>query len=162
MDNLHDLLLHMAWADSVHWREVLAHPNARRSKALHARLHHLHLVQTFYAQFLLGREPFLTEPRNFRSAKDLGRYARKAHDQLAKAWEANGEQLDRRIQLPHLDPPCQPTRTESFLQVILHSAHHRGQTALHLRRLKIEPETVDYILWVWKGRPEADWSFLDS
>ncbi len=152
----------MAWADASHWREVLDHPAARRNKALHARLHHLHLVQSFYAQFLLGREPFLTEPRNFRTAKDLARYARKAHEQIEQAWAASRGRLGEAVRLPHLEPPCEPTRTEAFLQVTCHSTHHRGQNALHMRRLKLEPDTVDYVLWVWKGRPAADWSFLDS
>ena len=151
----------MAWAHAFHWREVLEHPAARRNKALHARLHHLHLAQSFYAQFLLGRDPFLTEPRNFRTAKDLARYARKAHEQIDQAWRQPGA--------PRRDDPVAPPRAAVRAHARrgvppggLSLTHHRGQNALHMRRLKLEPETVDYVLWVWKGRPAADWSFLDE
>ena len=43
------------------------------------------------------------------------------------------------------------------LHLALHTAHHRGQVNARLRELGAEPPLVDYIAWLWKGRPDAMW-----
>ena len=50
-----------------------------------------------------------------------------------------------------------PTLARSALHLALHSAHHRGQVNVRLRALGAEPPLVDYIAWIWKGQPEAQW-----
>jgi len=47
---------------------------------------------------------------------------------------------------------------EALTQGAMHSHYHRGQNATRLREMGGEPPTTDYIVWVWKGRPEADWT----
>ena len=42
-----------------------------------------------------------------------------------------------------------------FLQVVLHTQHHRGQVCARLRDAGGEPPTVDFIVWLWEGRPAA-------
>lgn len=49
------------------------------------------------------------------------------------------------------------TLAESIAQVALHTAHHRGQVCSRLRMLGVEPPTVDFIVWLWGGRPAAAW-----
>jgi uncharacterized damage-inducible protein DinB len=39
----------------------------------------------------------------------------------------------------------------------MHSAHHRGQALRRLRELGVEPPLCDFIVWIWTGRPDADW-----
>jgi uncharacterized damage-inducible protein DinB len=46
---------------------------------------------------------------------------------------------------------------DTVLQVALHSLYHRGQINARLRSIGVEPPLVDYIAWVWMGRPGADW-----
>ena len=48
------------------------------------------------------------------------------------------------------------TLGESMLQVFLHTQHHRGQVCMRLRELGVVPPTVDFILWLWSGRPAED------
>ena len=44
-----------------------------------------------------------------------------------------------------------------MLQIPLHSLYHRGQVNARLREVGGEPPTVDYIAWMWLGRPAAEW-----
>ncbi len=46
---------------------------------------------------------------------------------------------------------------QSAVQVAMHSTHHRGQVAARLRELGVEPPMVDFIVWVWIGKPAAEW-----
>ena len=61
-----------------------------------------------------------------------------------------------------LDPKKAQAIAESMLQVALHSQYHRGQINARLRALGGEPPRVDYIIWLWLGRPPADWSFISG
>lgn len=49
------------------------------------------------------------------------------------------------------------TLGETMLQVAMHSSYHRGQLNTRLRELGAEPPIVDYIAWVWLGRPSPIW-----
>ena len=51
-----------------------------------------------------------------------------------------------------------PTLGETMFQVTSHSTYHRGQVNARLREIGGEPPLVDYIAWIWFGRPEPDWS----
>ena len=52
-------------------------------------------------------------------------------------------------------PTTEPSLAESLLQVALHSSHHRGQLCSRLRELDAAPPAIDYILWVYAGKPAA-------
>ena len=51
-----------------------------------------------------------------------------------------------------------PTLGETIVQVASHSTYHRGQVNARLREVGGEPPLVDYIAWIWFGRPEPNWS----
>jgi uncharacterized damage-inducible protein DinB len=51
-----------------------------------------------------------------------------------------------------------PTLAETMFQVTSHSTYHRGQVNARLREVGGEPPLVDYIAWIWFGRPEPAWS----
>jgi uncharacterized damage-inducible protein DinB len=40
----------------------------------------------------------------------------------------------------------------------MHTQHHRGQLMTRLKDFGGDPKNVDWIIWLWKGRPEARWS----
>jgi len=46
---------------------------------------------------------------------------------------------------------------KTAFQVTGHSTCHRGQVNTRLRELGAYPPLVDYIAWLWLGRPAADW-----
>jgi len=51
------------------------------------------------------------------------------------------------------------TLGDTLLQVPMHSTYHRGQVNARIRELGGEPPLVDYIVWVWLGRPAAEWPY---
>jgi uncharacterized damage-inducible protein DinB len=55
------------------------------------------------------------------------------------------------------DAPAVTTIGDTALQVALHSTYHRGQINARLREVGGEPPLVDYIAWIWLGRPAAAW-----
>lgn len=50
-----------------------------------------------------------------------------------------------------------PTLAETAFQVTSHSTYHRGQVNTRMRELGGEPPLVDFIAWVWFGKPAAEW-----
>jgi uncharacterized damage-inducible protein DinB len=60
------------------------------------------------------------------------------------------ERLGRRLE--------QPTLAETMLQVASHSTCHRRQVNARLREVGGEPSVVDYIAWIWFGRPAPAWT----
>ena len=47
---------------------------------------------------------------------------------------------------------------EALVQVAMHTQHHRGQLMTRLKDFGGEPKNVDWIIWLWKGKPPARWS----
>jgi hypothetical protein len=80
---------------------------------------------------------------------------KKVSEPMPVPWAAMVEQ-----RLGHA--PETTTIGETVLQVALHSMYHRGQINARLREVGGEPPLVDYIAWVWLGRPEADWSSAEA
>jgi uncharacterized damage-inducible protein DinB len=70
-----------------------------------------------------------------------------ACDPMVVPWAA--EQIGR--------VPEKATFAEIVLHVAMHSQYHRGQINSRLRQVGGEPAVVDYIIWVWMGRPAAEW-----
>jgi uncharacterized damage-inducible protein DinB len=50
------------------------------------------------------------------------------------------------------------TLGESAWQVFSHTTYHRGQVATRVREIGGEPPTIDYLMWVWSGRPAPSWA----
>jgi len=50
-----------------------------------------------------------------------------------------------------------PTLAETMFQVTSHSTYHRGQVNARLRELGGTPPLIDFIAWIWTGKPQADW-----
>ena len=158
-------LRQLEWADAALWRAVLATPAARAEPRVHALLHHVHLVQQLYLQIWRGEPPTLTPADAFADLDALHHWARRFHapaqahlaalppEALARPvafpWAA---QLEASFGVVH---PA--TLQESVLQVVHHSAHHRAQLCTRLRELGGTPPTVDFIVWVWQGKPAPAW-----
>lgn len=54
------------------------------------------------------------------------------------------------------------TVQETIVQVAMHTSHHRGQLCTMIRGHGGEPPLVDFVGWVWMGKPEADWNPLEA
>ena len=159
---LRDLYGHQIWDDAEHWRAIGAHTAARDDKAIRDRLHHIAIVQRAFLWTVGDRQDqfAFTTPDDFSSFDALRAYAREHHDRLSPAIATiSDSQLAESIVIPWFkDPPLSLTVAEALMQGAMHSQYHRGQNATRLREMGGEPPMTDYIVWLWKGRLEADWT----
>jgi uncharacterized damage-inducible protein DinB len=165
-----DLYRHMEWADASVWNSVLASSAGPTDTRLRDLLYHLHMVQRAFLRMWHG-EPRENPYPTFEQAKGLMAWGRSYYDEayaylgrldeagvaaeLAVPWAAMVEQRLGRT-------PSGTTVGETGLQVALHSTYHRGQVTARLREVGGEPPLVDYIAWVWLGRPAAEWPAVAS
>ena len=158
-----DLYRHQAWADAELWRACEAHPEALTDKALWDRLHHIHLVQRFLLAVARGDDVFamkMTKPDDYATPGDLKAHAQTYHTEVAAFLEAADEiALQRTITIPWFkDPPLELAVEQALLQAAMHSHYHRAQNATRLRELGGVPPLTDYIVWLWKGKAEPQWT----
>ena len=168
IDVFRQLLRHMEWADSEVWRAVLAHEPAGRDGRLRDLLTHLHLVQRLFLVVWQKQpiDPSRGRPE-FATAADLHDWARTYYSDANRFLDGVDPQaLTAGVSMPWVKSfeaqlgrtLSTPTLGERIFQVTSHSTYHRGQVNARLREVGGEPPLVDYIAWIWFGRPEPDWS----
>ena len=158
---LDELYAHQEWADAEHWRAFEAHPAALADKAIRERLLHIHQVQ--YA-FL-----WITGPRtsgfefkkleDFATMADLKQYAQHYHTAVGELLKGlDSDKLEELVEAPWFTPPVKLSRRHALTQAAMHSHYHRGQNATRLRELGGVPPMTDFIIWLRKGQPAAQWA----
>lgn len=160
-----DLYRHMQWADASMWAAVLASEEACSDAGTLERLHHIHQVQhVFY--WLWRGQPIDPHAGKTLDPPDMARWAREYYPE-AEAYLASltAEELASPLALPWRAEltermgfePAETQLGDTVMQVYFHTTHHRAQVATRLRELGATPPLIDYIAWVWHGRPEAVW-----
>jgi uncharacterized damage-inducible protein DinB len=165
VSTLTDLYRQMEWADAVVWTSVLASDYAQADARLQEYLYHLHVVQAAFLRVWRG-QPRETPYPTFTEAQSLMLWSRTYYGEVFAELEGlSDEKVSEALTVPwasmvekRLGRTPEPTTIgETALQVALHSMYHRGQINARLRVLGAEPPLVDYIAWIWLGRPAADW-----
>lgn len=160
-----DLYRHMEWADGQVWTSVLASESGQTDAKLRDYLYHLHLVQRAFLRAWRG-EPREAPYPTFDDAQSLMHWGRTYYDEAFAHLESlDDEKVSEPMPLPWASmvekrlgrAPETTTIGETALQVALHSLYHRGQINARLREIGGEPSLVDYIAWVWLGRPAPAW-----
>ena len=168
IDLLRQLIRHMECADAEVWRAVLAHEPAGTDPRLRELLTHLHLVQRL---FLVVWQKQLFDPSRgqpqFATAVDLRNWAQTYYGEANTFLDTlNEPSLKGEVVMPFVKVmEAQLGRTfatttlgETIFQVASHSTYHRGQVNARLREVGGNPPLVDYIAWIWFGRPAPNWS----
>lgn len=162
---LNDLYRHMEWADAAVWAAVLASEGGRGDAKLREYLHHLHVVQRAFLRAWRG-EAYETPYPAFDDGPSLMRWGRTYYGEAFAHLETlSDEKVSEPMPVPWASmveralgrAPGMTTVGETVLQVALHSLYHRGQINARLREVGGEPPLVDYIAWVWLGRPGPGW-----
>ena len=154
---LRDLLNHQAWADAMFFRAWLK-SGAAEDEELRARADHWIAVQEAFLQVLKG-DPVTPTDHPLPDLPPLKARCEAAHG----AFQVLGQGLDeaalaRTVRVPWFpEPPCVISVSDALLQVCLHTQHHRGQNMARIKALGAAPKNVDYIIWLWKQKPEVQW-----
>lgn len=164
-----DLLSHAAWADADVWIAVRALPEALTDSTMKEKLHHIHIVQYAFPAIWDRRAIEVAPLESFADAGAMIEWARKGHEALAARVESMTEaEAATHASVPwsklvaeRIGTETAPvTIGETMLQVAFHSTYHRGQANTRLRELGGKPPLVDYIAWIWFGRPAPRWDLL--
>ena len=159
---LRDLLAHAEWANAVFFH-IWGKSPARDHEELRRRVDHILLVQQGFLRVLAGEPPVWPSDGPPPSFEELHARAQLSHADLrgyVAALEPQGpEALAFKVRIPWFpDPPCEITTAEALVQVALHTQHHRGQCMTRLKDFGGEPKNVDWIIWLWKQKPQPRWA----
>jgi len=156
---LRDLLAHAEWANAIFF-DAWGHSAARDNEEMRRRVSHIIGVQQGFLSVLSGETAAGPRPGPPDSFEELIVRARKAHDGLREYGASLAtDRLTDVVTIPWFpDPPCTVTVAEAIVQVAMHSQHHRGQCMTRLKDLVGEPRNVDWIIWLWRQKPPAQWS----
>lgn len=159
------LYRHMEWADALVWRAVFAAPASAGDADILTRLQHLHGTQHAFLNTWRGR------PHDREAAKKLdlagvAAWCRAFHaDASAYVASLHEADLDAVHVVPWAAfvserlgrPVAETTLRETLIQAAAHSHYHRGQVNTRLKQIGGTPAFVDFIAWVWQGRPRPEW-----
>jgi uncharacterized damage-inducible protein DinB len=154
-----DLLAHCEWANAVFFH-IWGKSPARDHEDLRRRVGHIVGVQQGFLAVLRGEAPGGPPPGPPPSFEELHHRAQTSHAGMREfAATLDPQTLSQSVRIPWFpDPPCVIAIAEALVQVAMHTQHHRGQCMTRLKDFGGEPKNVDWIIWLWKGKPPARWS----
>jgi len=167
MNTLNDLFYHMHWADAKVWTAVLATETAAADEKISNLFYHIHSVQRAFLAVWTQSPIALPKRDQFVSMQQIADWGRTYHAELPSVLSSiDSGDLERIVSVPwsrfmekqYGHAPEDTTLHETMHQVIMHSTYHRGQVNARLRELEGEPPMVDYIGWLWFGRPAPQWT----
>lgn len=156
----------MEWADAQLWRALKTLDPDLSDEFLHRTVYHLHATQQAFMSYWGGQAVMPPDVSEFATLEDIRAVARPFYEDanvfLTSLEDAD---LERAAVVPWAKyisrlidrAPDATTLGETLFQVAMHTAYHRGQINRRLRELGAEPPLIDYIVWVWRGRPEPEW-----
>jgi uncharacterized damage-inducible protein DinB len=155
---LRDLMAHAEWANAVFF-DIWGKSPARDHEELRRRMGHILGVQQGFVSVLRGESPGGPPggpPSSYEALKDRAETVHAALRGLVAGLPE--EELSRTVRIPWFpDPPCIISVGEALMQVAMHTQHHRGQCMTRLKDFGGEPKNVDWIIWLWKQKPQARW-----
>jgi uncharacterized damage-inducible protein DinB len=159
LEFLRELLAHAEWANAVFFHTWGKSP-ARSHEEMRRRVGHIIGVQDGFVAILRAANPGVPPdgpPPSFDELKARAQTSHAALRDLAATLTPEG--LARSVRIPWFpEPPCVLTVAEALVQVAMHTQHHRGQCMTRLKDFGGEPKNVDWIIWLWKQKPEGRWA----
>jgi uncharacterized damage-inducible protein DinB len=164
-----ELVRYMEWADARTWAAVTAHDASRHDADIRKLLHHVHTVQEIFLGLWIHEPPTTALAGAGSSVPELGPLQQAVRSYFGRTQrfleEVSSAGFMERVEMPWLAEYekklgitfVKPTVAETIVQVVNHTTHHRGQVQARLRALGGEPQLVDYIAWVWFGKPSPEW-----
>lgn len=162
MELVRELYAHMEWADATVWKSVESLDLAETDSRLRDLLAHTHMTQQAFL-LVWTEQPFTyKEPTDFPTLQSIRQWATPYYGQSGAFLDSIDEsKFGNKVDLPWLEhfekyfgkPAIPANLGETLLQVPLHTQYHRAQINTRIKELGGQPNAVDYIAWVWLGRP---------
>jgi uncharacterized damage-inducible protein DinB len=164
-EDLQRLVEHMGWADALVWSAVLELPSAQADTRMRELLHHVHLVQWAFLRIWRDEPLDLPDLSAFEDLRSINVWAHEYHREVPEYFATlDPEKLQRQIRFPWADELAErrdgahpATLAETIFQITSHTTHHRGQVCARIRELGGVPPLIDFIAWIWLGKPAAEW-----
>ncbi|MBT8377690.1 MAG: damage-inducible protein DinB [Ignavibacteria bacterium] len=169
--NINLLFQHMEWADAKVWDSVLEQPSANNDSKMKKLLYHISSVQRAFFYVRTKQPLVFPKETDFLELLDIAKWGYECYTQNNEYLNSlNENELKNIIEIPWAkrleniigQKPEEASLEETMLQVTTHSAYHRGQVNARLRETGGEPPMVDFIAWVWLGKPKAAWGKVNS
>jgi uncharacterized damage-inducible protein DinB len=170
-NNINLLFQHMEWADAKVWESVLGQPSANNDSRMKKLLYHISSVQRAFFYVRTKQPLVFPKETDFLELLDIAKWGYECYTQNNEYLHSlNENELKNIIEIPWAkrlekiigQKPEEASLAETMLQVTTHSAYHRGQVNARLREIGGEPPMVDFIAWVWLGKPKAAWGKVNS
>ena len=164
---LKDLYGHMKWADSQIWTAIKNTPSAQSDEALRERMFHIHYTQHVFLQAWKKEDIAYARSTDYPTFDSIEQLMINYYQELPVFVESVSEKdLSNTLVLPWTrffertlgKPAVDTTLGETMYQIASHSVHHRAQVNLQIRENDGDPPMIDYIVWLWRGRPEASFN----
>ncbi len=156
--HLRDLMAHAEWANAIFFHTWGKSP-ARDHEELRRRMDHILGVQQGFLSILRGEVPGFPPdgpPSTFERLKEWAPVCHAGLRDFTAALDEAG--MVRTVRIPWFpDPPCVIPVSAALVQVAMHTQHHRGQCMTRLKDFGGEPKNVDWIIWLWKQKPQGRW-----
>ena len=158
-----NLFKHMQWADAEVWKVVEQSPNIENDKKIKLLLYHIHLVQFLFLKIWKNEKLDHPKEDEINNLIEIREWSKENYSELNNFLDEFDEnQLEKIVQIPWAKgiekkfsrEPEQVTMKDTMLQVATHSNYHRAQANMKLRELGYDPPSVDYIVWLWLGKPK--------
>ncbi|MGD8305329.1 MAG: DinB family protein [Ignavibacteria bacterium] len=164
---LGSLLKHMEWADAKVWQSILKLPAVNNDSVIKTFVYHIHAVQRAFFYVWTEQPLEFPDEKDFNQLIDIAKWGGDYYmEQDTYLKSINEEMLARELDIPWIKrleevigkEPSKATLGESMLHVAMHTSYHRGQLNKRIRELGGEPQLIDLIVWIWKGKPKANWN----
>lgn len=160
---LKELYAHMKWADNRIWTALDALPNAKLDESLRERMFHIHYTQHAFLDVWKGKEFKYTKSDAYPTFDAIRQLKDTYYDSLDAFVDGLDEgelvkplvlpwvrYIERQLGIEAMDT----TLGETMYQIASHSVHHRAQVNLQIREHGGDPPMIDYIVWLWLGKPK--------
>lgn len=162
-NQLKELYAHMKWADNRIWAALDATPDAKTDESLRERMFHIHYTQHAFLETWKGIEFRYTKSDAYPTFDSI-RELKDGYYESLETFVSNldEEELGKPMVLPWVRyierqlriEAVDTTLGETMYQIASHSVHHRAQVNLQIREHGGDPPMIDYIVWLWLGKPE--------
>jgi uncharacterized damage-inducible protein DinB len=159
IEHIRNLIRYEEWADAHFLQAWEQTPDAASDKEMLQRWAHVVTVQNAFFNILKGKEVTFSREDEFPPVSQLKIRTQSNHSQLKSLiQDYSSEDLEQRVFIPWLpDRQTTLTRFEALIQIVMHTQHHRAQNMTKLQTHGGKPGVIDWIMWVFKGKPEAKW-----